>query len=269
MRTNHLRTVFGAGGTAINGWISSASPFAAEALSHAGFDSVTIDLQHGMFGIEGAIALIHAVGSGPAVPIARCPSLDPAVIGKLLDAGAYGIICPSVDTAEQAAAFVAACRYPPVGRRSFGPARGLLYGGSDYVAHADGTVLTWAMIESAEALAELDAILAVPGLDGIYVGPNDLALSMGYEPGTAEPPPPVAAAIERIRVAARSADVRSGIFCAGAESAARMAAGGWDLVTPGNDIAILRSAAAAGVAIIRAVGVGSDAPPEPPPSGGY
>ena len=254
MRSNDLRTVFGAGGVAINGWISSASPFAAEALSHAGFDSVTIDLQHGMFGIDSAIALIHAVGSGPAVPMARCPSLDPAVIGKLLDAGAYGIICPSVDTAEQATAFVAACRYPPVGRRSFGPARGLLYGGPDYVARADETVLSWAMIESAGSLVELDAILAVPGLDGIYVGPNDLALSMGYEPGAPEPVPAVAVAIEHIRVTARRADVRSGIFCAGADSAARMAAAGWDLVTPGSDISILRSAAAAGVATIRAGG---------------
>lgn len=268
MRGNHLRGVFNSGRSAVNGWISSASPFAAETLSHAGFDSVTVDLQHGMFGIDSAIALIHAVGSGPAVPMARCPSLDAAVIGKLLDAGAYGIICPSIDTAEQAAVFVAACRYPPAGRRSFGPARGLLYGGADYVAHANETVLSWAMVESVESLAELTAILAVPGLDGVYVGPNDLALSMGYEPGAAEPVPPVAAAIEHVRFAARSAGVRSGIFCAGAESAARMAVAGWDLVTPGNDIAILRSAAAARVATVRAGGA-TPTYDDPAPSSGY
>lgn len=267
MRSNHLRTVFNAGGSAVNGWISASSPFAAEVMSHAGFDSVTVDLQHGMFGIDGAIALVHAVGSGDAVPMARCPSLDAAVIGKLLDAGAYGIICPSIDTAEQAAEFVTACRYPPVGRRSFGPARGLLYGGPDYVAHADETVLAWAMIESAHALDELDAILEVSGLDGIYVGPNDLALSMGYEPGAAEPVPPVAEAIERIQAAARSAGVLSGIFCSGAESAARMAAGGWDLVTPGNDMAILRSAAAARVATVRTGGVIPAT--QPGPASGY
>lgn len=263
MRANQLQIVFGSGRTAVNGWLSSAGPYAAEALSHAGFDSVTVDLQHGMFGIDGAIGLIHAVGSGPAVPMARCPALDPAVIGKLLDAGAYGIICPSVDTPEQAAAFVAACRYPPSGRRSFGPARGLFYGGADYVAHADDTVLTWAMIESVESLAKLDAILAVPGLDGVYVGPNDLALSMGRKLGTPTPSSDVDAAIERVRRSAREAGALSGVFCAGADTAARMAASGWDLVTPGNDIAILREAAAARVATVRGGGpVGAS-------SGGY
>jgi 4-hydroxy-2-oxoheptanedioate aldolase len=254
LRSNDLRSAFAAGRSAVNGWVSSASPLAAETLSHAGFDCITVDLQHGMFGVDGAIALIHAVGSGPAMPMARCPSLDPTVIGKLLDAGAYGIICPSVDTADQAAALVAACRYPPTGRRSFGPARGLLYGGPDYVAHADETVLVWAMVESVESVANLDAILAVPGLDGVFIGPNDLALSMGHAPGGAQPVPPVAAAIERIRVTARSAGVRTGIFCASAELAARMIADGWDLVTPGNDMSILASAAAQRVATARAGG---------------
>ena len=251
MRANRVREVIDAGGTAVGGWLSSNSAYAAETMSHAGFDAITVDLQHGLFGLDGAISLIQAVSAGPATPMARCSSLDPAVIGKLLDAGAYGLICPSVDTAAQAIAFVGACRYPPTGRRSFGPSRGLLYGGSDYVERADDTVMAWAMIESVEAMGHLDAILAVPGLDGVYVGPNDLALSMGLRPGTAEMPSEVDAAAEHVRAAARAAGVRSGLFCASASMAAEMARRGWDLVTPGNDIAILREAATARVATIR------------------
>lgn len=251
MRPNRLRELFADGQSAVNGWLSSNSAYAAEALSWAGFDSITVDLQHGMFGIDAAVALLQGISAGPAMPMARCPSLDPAVIGKLLDAGAYAVICPSIDTPEQAAAFVAACRYPPSGRRSFGPSRGLLYGGADYLAHADATVLTWAMVESVESVANLDAILAVAGLDGVYVGPNDLALSMGLTPGEAVPPPQVAAVMEHVRASAAAAGVASGIFCANAESAAQMARTGWSMVTPGNDIAILTQAAAARVATVR------------------
>jgi 4-hydroxy-2-oxoheptanedioate aldolase len=251
MRANRVREVMMAGDTVVCGWLSSDSAYAAESLSHAGFDAIAVDLQHGMFGLDGAISLIQAVSAGPATPMARCSSLDPAMIGKLMDAGAYGIICPSVDTAAQALEFVGACRYPPTGRRSFGPSRGLLYGGSDYVERADDTIMAWAMIESVEALRNLDAILAVQGLDGVYVGPNDLALSMGLRPGTAQMPSEVAAAVELVRAAARAAGVRSGLFCASASMAAQMARLGWDLVTPGNDMAILREAVAARVATIR------------------
>src|SRR6185312_4258289 len=126
----------------ICGWLSTDSPYLAEVLSYGGYEAVTVDLQHGMYGIDRAVTLLQAVSAGPAVPMARCPSADTATIGKLLDAGAYGIVCPSVDTVEQAVAFVRACRYPPVGTRSFGPSRGLLYGGPDYVDRADETVLT-------------------------------------------------------------------------------------------------------------------------------
>ena len=251
MRASTVRALLADGRTVVNGWLSADSAYAAEALSYAGFDAVTVDLQHGMFDLGSALSLVQAVSAGPAMPMARCPSLDPAVIGKLLDGGAYGIICPSVDTAEQASAFVAACRYPPTGRRSFGPSRGLLYGGRDYVDQADDTILAWAMVESVEALANLDAILATPGLDGVYVGPNDLALSLGLRPGTAAPPPEVDEALARILSAAQRAGVATGIFSATAAGAAEMAGRGWNLVTPGNDIAILKEAAAARVATVR------------------
>ena len=239
-----------AGEHAVCGWASIDSPYLAEILSYSGYDTVTVDLQHGMFGLDRAISLLQAVSAGPATPMARCPSHDAATIGKLLDAGAYGIICPAVDTAAEAAAFVAACRYPPRGNRSFGPARGLLYGGPDYLEHADGTVLTWAMIESATALDNLDAILAVDGLDGVYVGPNDLALSLGELPGRTPLPEAVRQALSRVARAARSAGRYAGVFCAEPHAAREMVELGYQLVTPGNDAGIMRQAVAERIAVV-------------------
>jgi 4-hydroxy-2-oxoheptanedioate aldolase len=253
VRTNRLREMLASGTPAVTGWVSIGSPYLAEVMSYCGYDAVTIDLQHGMFGIERAIDLLQAASAGPSVPMARCPSRDQATIGKLLDAGAYGIICPAVDTPADAISFVSACKYPPLGARSFGPSRGLLYGGPDYMNHADSTILTWAMVESAEALDNLDAILATPGLDGVYVGPNDLALSLGEVPGQDKPPKPVAEALDHDVKAARAAGRWAGVFCADPQVARQMIELGYHLVTPGNDIGILRQGAAERIAIARGV----------------
>lgn len=264
MRTNRLREALERGETAVSGWLSVDSPYLAEVLSHSGYDAVTVDLQHGMFGLDCAITLLQAVSAGPAVPMARCASKDPAAIGKLLDAGAYGIVCPGVDSAEQASAFVQACRYPPSGQRSYGPSRGLLYGGPDYAQHADATILTWAMIESAAALANLDAILETPGLDAVYVGPNDLALALGENPGQAQPPTAVMSALERIAGRARAAQRWAGAFAADATVARRFVDLGYHLVTPGNDVGIMRQAVADRLATVRA-----DDGPRADSAGGY
>ena len=264
MRANGLREALTAGRPAVTGWVSVDSPYVAEVLSYAGFDAVVVDVQHGMFGLDRAVTLLQAVSAGPATPMARCPSLDQATIGKLLDAGAYGIICPAVDTAAQAADLVSFCRYPPGGNRSFGPSRGLLYGGPDYADHADHTILTWAMIESVPALDNLDAILATPGLDGVYVGPNDLALALGERPGQAHPAAAVTEALVRVSAAAHAAGRWAGVFCSDPHTARRMIELGYDLVTPGNDVGVLRQASAERIAIVRgaqASGTGS--------SGGY
>ena len=263
MRSNRLKELFATGGTAVNAWLSANSPYQAEAFSHAGYDAVTVDLQHGMFGIDGAISLLQAVSAGPSMPMARTSTLDFAVIGKLLDAGAYGIICPSIDTAEQAARLVSYCRYPPTGIRSFGPSRGLLYGGPDYVEHADAEILVWAMVESATALADVDHIVATPGLDGIYVGPNDLALSLGVTPGLAVLPDVVEQALARILQATHDTGRLAGIYCADGAQARRLAELGWDLVTPGSDIALIKQAAASAIAEVRGVAHGAG------PGGGY
>lgn len=251
MRTNRLREALQGGETTVSGWLSVDSPYFAEVLSHCGYDSVTVDLQHGMFGLDRAVALLQAVGAGPAVPMARCSSNTPSEIGKLLDAGAYGIVCPGVDSAEQAAAFVRACRYPPTGSRSFGPSRGLLYGGPDYVEHADATILTWAMIESAAGLENLDAILDTPGLDGVYVGPNDLALALGERPAGAGMPPRTAEAVAHVAQRAREAGRWAGVFCPDGAAALQLISLGYQLVTPGNDVGVMRQAAYERLATVR------------------
>ena len=254
MRANTVRQVFADGGVAVNAWVSGDSPYLAEVLSYSGFDAVTVDLQHGMFGLDGALRLIQAVSAGPSIPFVRPASLDPAQIGKLLDGGAYGIICPSIDTLEQAQRLVAACRYPPGGVRSFGPSRGLLYGGPDYVNAFEAELLVWAMIESATALDNLEEIVAVDGIDGVYVGPNDLALSLGLRPGVSTLDPQVASALERIADCAHAAGKVAGAFCADGQAGKWLAEVGYDLVTPGNDAGLLRAVAKERIAQVRSAG---------------
>ena len=198
--------------------------------------------------------MLHALSSTPATPLVRPSRLDPAEIMHYLDAGSYGVICPLISTAADAAALVSACRYPPAGTRSFGPARGLLYGGTGYRAGADEAVVVLAMIETLEGLDNLDAILAVSGLDGVYVGPNDLSLTMGHEPANEPSVPEVVAAIEHIRSATQTAGKIAGIFCSDGAAAARRVIEGFDLVTPGNDAALLRRTMSEAVKLTRAAG---------------
>jgi len=252
VRANRLQELLARDELALTGWVSSGNAYVAEMLGHSGYDAVTVDLQHGMFGIEAAIACLQAVSATPAVPLARCRSNDLAEIGHLLDAGAYGVICPSIDTPEDAADFVAACRYPPRGRRSFGPARAVLYGGADYVAGADETVLAIGMIESTSALEHLDAILAVDGLDAVYVGPSDLAVSNGWEvPGGGPLGSELADALVHVVTRAGAAGVPAGIFAQNLDHAVQCASWGYKLITPGSDVGLLRAAAAERITTLR------------------
>lgn len=240
MRPNDLRSKSENGLPLVNAWLSIPSAYAAEVVVAQGFDSVTVDLQHGMMDFAQAVAMLQAISTTQAVPLVRSSSAEPSHLMRLLDAGAYGVICPQVDTPEIARQFVAACRYPPMGNRSFGPARGLLYGGPDYFDHANHTVLTLAMIESVEGMRNMESIMETDGLDGIYVGPNDLALSLGERPG-ASFAPRVEEAIAVILEAARKRNLMTGIFCADGDSAQARLQQGFSLVTPGNDVGSLGS----------------------------
>ncbi|WP_299648361.1 HpcH/HpaI aldolase/citrate lyase family protein [uncultured Tateyamaria sp.] len=248
MRENRLKRLLANGEAITNAWLSIPSSYLAEGAGHQGFDSVTVDLQHGMIGFETAVTMLQAISATPAVPLVRAPSNDAEAIMHLLDAGAYGVICPMISTPDQAAHFVAACRYPPVGNRSFGPARGKLYGGPDYFDAANEEILAVPMIETAEALENIDAILAVPGVDMIYVGPNDLALDLGERPGAELDTGATTDAIAHILSRAKAADVATGIFCGDAALAKKRLSEGFDLVTPGNDFNLLMNAMSDAVA---------------------
>jgi 4-hydroxy-2-oxoheptanedioate aldolase len=250
MRPNLLKQKFRAGESIVNAWLSIPSSYAAEVVASQGFDSVTVDLQHGMIGFDSAVGMLQAISITSATPMVRSPSRDTAEIMRLLDAGAYGVICPSIDTAEMASEFVRACRYPGAGTRSFGPARGTLYGGADYFTHANDEIMAFAMIESQQALDNLDAILATPGLDGVYIGPNDLALSLGATP-SAQPDDVVERAIGEILAKTLRQGLLAGIFCGDGDIARRRLEQGFHLVTPGNDANALAAASSSRVLAAR------------------
>jgi 4-hydroxy-2-oxoheptanedioate aldolase len=243
MRRNAVKALMASGGTALVGWSSIADGYAAELMGHGGFDGVVVDLQHGTMYLDRAVAMLQALSATPATPLARVTQNHFFEIGKVLDAGAYGVIVPMIDTAEDARRVVEAVRYPPRGRRSYGPARGLLYGGPDYAAHADDEMLAFAMIETAEGLANLDEIAAVPGLDGLFIGPSDLSFALGMRPPPQWRDAPLAGAIARIRAAAIAHGKFTGIFCTSAEMGAAMHTAGFEMVVPANDAVLLRGAA--------------------------
>ena len=247
MRANEVKRRWQAGEACVNGWCAIPNSFAAELMAHAGWDSLTIDLQHGLVDYQAAVTMLQAISTTATPPLARVPWIEPGIIQKMLDAGAMGIICPMVNTAEDAAKFVGACKYFPVGYRSSGPTRAVLYAGSDYIANANDEILAIAMIETTEAMDNLDAILATPGLDGVYIGPTDLALTMNAPPVLDPTDARVVAAIETIIDAANARGLGAGIHCATPEYAAKMIKRGAKLVTIASDGRILASAAAAAV----------------------
>lgn len=250
MRDNALRTLIDRGETAVNAWLSGDGSFLAEVFSYAGYDTVTIDAQHGMFGRDTILRLLQAVSNGPATPIVRLAALDPGEIGWVLDAGAQVVICPMINSADQAAALVQACRYPPRGERSFGPARSLLDSPPNYLENADREVMVWAMIETHAAVENMAAIIATPGLDGVFVGPNDLALALDLAPGGLISPT-VAAVLDRVSALAHDRGLAAGLFCANAVEAKEWADRGFDLVTPGSDAALVKAGAVAALATIK------------------
>src|SRR6201984_1385598 len=211
MRENLLKVLWQKNAYAVNGWLSLPAAFSAEVMAHQGWDSLTIDLQHGLIDYQTAVGILQAISTTPTVPLVRVPWLDPAIIMKVLDAGAYGVICPMINSAPEAAGFVAACRYPPAGKRSCGPIRANIYAGQDYIANANRTIITMAMIEPRSSLENLEEILSVDGLDAIYVGPADLSLALGCEPRIDPTEKVVVEAIEYIVARARGKKKGPGI----------------------------------------------------------
>jgi 4-hydroxy-2-oxoheptanedioate aldolase len=252
MRENKIKTIWGRGGWVLNGWCTIPSGFAAELMASLGWDSVTVDMQHGVVDYRDSVAMFQAISTTDAAPMARVPWNDPAHIMKALDAGAYGIICPMVNTRAEAEKFAGAMRYAPVGYRSSGPIRASLYGGPDYMEKANDTLIALAMIETAEAMANLDAIAATPGVDALYVGPSDLSISLGGKPGLDQTADKVVTAINAIVAAAKRHGKRVGIQCGSTAYAKKAVKDGFDLVTVLSDSRLIAALGAQTVKDMRA-----------------
>jgi len=231
VRENRLRTLWQQQQTAVNGWLAVPSAFSAEVMAHQGWDTLTIDLQHGVIDYAAMVTMLQAISSTPTVPIVRVPWLEPGIVMKALDAGAYGVICPMVNTREDAQKLVAYTHYAPRGTRSFGPIRATLYAGADYAEKANDTIVVFAMIETAQALDNLDAILSVEGLDAIYIGPSDLSLALGCRPVFDDVDPKAAQAIAHILERAQAHGVKAGVHNGVPDVALKRAAMGFHFVT--------------------------------------
>lgn len=244
MNQNKLKHIWAQGRCATNAWLTIPSPWTAELMAAAGFDSVIIDLQHGLIGYETAVTMLQAMSGSETVPLARLEWNDPATIMRMLDAGVLGVICPMINTAAECAAFVGACRYPPAGYRSYGPIRASMRWGPDYLAHA-GEILALAMIETAQALENVDEIAATPGLDGLYVGPYDLSISLGLAKPADFGDPALQVALDVVLAAAARHDLVTGIYAGTPHDAFMLAQRGFRLVTAVQDTTLLQTSAAA------------------------
>ena len=255
MRENRIRTIWKAGGAVVNGWLAIPTAFSAETMAHQGWDSLTIDLQHGVVDYQAAVNMLTAISTTNTVPVVRVPWLEPGILMKILDAGAYAVICPMVNTREDAERLVAATHYQPRGTRSFGPVRALLYGGEDYPKHANDTIVVFAMIETKQALDNLDDILSVKGLDAVYIGPSDLSLALGCTPTFDDVDKPVAEAIDHILAKAKEHGLVAAIHNGTPEAALKRIEKGFQFVTVSSDARLMAAGAKQVIAKMAARGV--------------
>ncbi len=250
-RANGVREIWAKGGAVINSWLGIPSSFSAEVMGHAGWDSLVVDMQHGMIEYQTMVTMLQGISCTDTVPLVRVPWNDPAHIQKALDAGAYGIICPMINNRAEAEKFVSSMRYAPVGSRSSGPIRASLYGGPDYHVKANDIVVAFGMIETTEAMANLDEIMSVKGLDAIYVGPSDLSISHGYNPGGDKPDAWMMEALGKILAACKRHGVQPGIHCGAPAYAKKMIGMGFTFVTVGGDTRFVTTGAASAVAEMK------------------
>ncbi|HMM14096.1 MAG TPA: aldolase/citrate lyase family protein [Parvibaculum sp.] len=245
-----LKSRWASGEVTLGAWCMIPEALSAEALARNGFDWVLVDMQHGCMDYETALAMIRAIDLTPAIPIVRVPWNDPGIIGRVLDAGALGVVIPMIQTAEDARRAVEACLYPPAGRRSFGPVRVGMRDGPRYFAEANGRVAVIPMIETAEALASVEEIASVPGVDALFVGPFDLSVALGLPPGDNDGQPAFDEAIARVSAAARNAGVATAVL-SNARIAPLRISQGFQMISVTTDIAALTAATRADLDAVR------------------
>lgn len=249
---NKVKEVWAAGKVVVNGWLAIPSGFSAEVMAQCGFDSVTVDMQHGVQDYQSMIQCFQAMQAHPVTPMVRVPWNEPGIIGKVLDGGAYGVICPMINTREEAERFVAAAKYPPRGTRSNGPIRAMMYGSAGtYQQTANDETLCIPMIETKTAVENLESILDVKGIAGVYIGPSDLGFSYGLHPTLDRTEPEIIKIYERIVKECDKRGIFPGIHCSGAAGAALAIERGFKLVTILNDSGLLAMSAKSHIAETR------------------
>ena len=251
MRENKLKNLWAKDRSALGGWLGIPSSSSAEMMAHAGFDWLCVDMQHGAIDYQVAVTMLQAISTTDTVPIVRVPWNEPGIIMKMLDAGAYGVIIPMVNSRAEAEAAVAACRYAPDGVRSYGPARAVLYAGPDYFSRANETVLCMPMIETKEALANVDDIVGTPGVDVAFIGPSDLSVSLGLAPAYDQDAPEFVSAIASVEAACKQHGVIAGVFAGNATVAAKRIEQGFRLLEVADDGRTMVTGAAAALAQLR------------------
>ena len=253
MRENRSKALARAGTPAFGTMANAASPLMAEWLGQAGYDFVVVDLQHGENDLATVSRMLQALSATPATPVVRVPSKAGVAIQRVLDLGAYGVIVPQVDTRTDAEDVVRHVRYAPAGERSYGPIRGAIYGGPDYFSAASRELLVLPMIESATGLANAREILAVDGIDGCFVGPADLGITLGESPenlkqllkNVDEP-------VGRIAEMAKAAGKIAGIHAFDVDDARRRIAQGYRFMTVMADTRLVSAGASAALGALRA-----------------
>jgi 4-hydroxy-2-oxoheptanedioate aldolase len=249
MAKNTLKERWKSGKAAVNAWLAIPSGFSAEVMAQCGFDSVTVEMQHGVQDYQTMVQCFQSMERHAVTLMTRVPWNEPGIIGKALDGGAYGIICPMVNSKQEAAALVSYCRYPPLGARSSGPIRSGMYGvAGTYQDTANDEVLVIPMIETQQAVENIESILEVPGIDAIYVGPGDLAFSYGRKPKLDHDDAEMLGIYDKLLKACGKRGIYAGIHCGGAAYAARAIKMGFRLTTIANDSGLMAMAARKAVA---------------------
>lgn len=249
---NQLRLRLAAGKAAVNGWLAIPSGFSAEVMAQCGWDSVTVDMQHGVQDYQSMVQCFQAMQAHPVTPLVRVPWNEPGIIGKVLDGGAMGVICPMVNTAQEASILADSCLYPPAGKRSNGPIRAAMYGeASSYQATANQEILVIPMIETQQGIDNIDEILSVPGISGIYIGPSDMGLSLGMIPILDREEPVILDIYSRLLASCKKHGKFAGLHNGSAAYAARMIQMGFQFVTIANDSGLMARAAREAVTATR------------------
>ncbi len=251
MKINTAKELMKEGKPAFGFAISLGSPLNAELLCDTGIDFILLDRQHGSWGEDSTIAAFMAMAAGSATPMARVSRNDYTMIGRLLDEGAMGIVVPMVHTPEDAQAAASACRLPPIGDRSWGWGRARTLG-ADYASEIDEQLFVAVQIESALAVENVEAIMATPGVDGCWVGPSDLSLSLGFHPSEMHERDEHARALERIIEACKNTGKVPGIAALSIEDGVRRYQQGFRYITAGGDAGFLMQGAADALTTLRA-----------------